>query len=78
MDEFKKQYYSSRKYPYTSEIIDHFRKDFYNALLEMKDKGKPCLTPEQAQRIIDSYSDESLAYDMQWHTPEELADINTK
>jgi hypothetical protein len=76
VDEFKKLYYSSRKYPYTSEITDHFRKDFYDALLEMKNRGKPCLTPEQAKRIIDSYSDESLAYDMQWHTPEELAEIN--
>ena len=24
-----------------------------------------------------SYCDETLAYDMQWHTPEELAEINT-
>lgn len=77
VDEFKRLYYSTRKYPYTTEIIDHYRKDFYNALLEVKEKGKPCLTEEQAQHIIDSYCDETLAYDMQWHTPEELAEINT-
>lgn len=77
VDEFKRLYYSTRKYPYTTEIIDNYRKDFYKALLEVKEKGKPCLTEEQAQHIIDSYSDGDLAYDMQWHTPEELAEINT-
>jgi hypothetical protein len=45
--------------------------------LNIKEKGKPCLTEEQAKHIIDSYCDETLAYDMQWHTPEELAEINT-
>lgn len=75
--EFKRLYYSTRKYPYTTEIIDHYRKDFYKALLEVKEKGKTCLTEEQAQHIIDSYSDDDLAYDIQWHTPEELAEINT-
>lgn len=77
VEEFKKLYYSTRKYPYTTEIIDHYRKDFYKALLKVKDKGKPCLTKKQAQHIVDSYSDGDLAYDMQWHSPEELAEINT-
>ena len=77
VEEFKKLYYSVRKFPYTSEIIEHYRKDFYKALLNIKEKGKPCLTEEQAKHIIDSYCDETLAYDMQWHTPEELAEINT-
>lgn len=62
---------------FTKEQIDKYRKDFHKALLDIKEKGKPCLTEEQAQRIIDGYSDGDLAYDMQWHTPEELADINT-
>ena len=77
VDDFKKLYYSTRKYPYTTEIIDHYRKDFYKALLEIREKREPCLTEEQARHIIDSYCDETLAYDMQWHTPEELAEINT-
>ena len=77
VEEFKKLYYSIRSLPYTSEIIEHYRKDFYKALLDIKDKGKPCLTEEQAKHIVDSYCDETLAYDMQWHTPEELAEINT-
>lgn len=75
--EFKKLYYSIRKPPYTTEIVDHYRKDFYKALLEITEKGKTCLTEEQAQHIVNSYSDEGLVYDMQWHTPEELAEINT-
>ena len=78
VDEFKKLYYSTRVYPYTTEIIDHYRKDFYKALLEEKEKGVPCFTKEQAWHIIDSYSDDDLSYDMQWHTPEELAEINTR
>jgi hypothetical protein len=77
VEEFKKLYYSVRKFPYTSEIIEHYRKDFYKALLNIKEKGRPCLTEEQAKRIVDSFSDDALAYDMQFHTPEELADINT-
>ena len=43
--------------------------------MEVKEKGKTCLTEEQAQHIIDSYSDDDLAYDIQWHTPEELAEV---
>lgn len=77
VEEFKKLYYSVRKFPYTSEIIEHYRRDFYKALLNIKEKGRSCLTEEQAKHIIDSYCDETLAYDMQWHTPEELAEINT-
>jgi len=78
VDEFKKLYYSTRVYPYTTEIIDHYRKDFHKALLDIKEKGVPCLTKEQAKHIIVSYSDDDLSYDMQWHTPEELAEINTR
>lgn len=77
VDEFKKLYYSVRKFPYTSEIIEHYRKDFLKALLNIKDKGKPFLTDEQANDIVDYYCDEYLAYDMQHHTPDELAEINT-
>jgi hypothetical protein len=66
-----------REYPYTTEIVGHYREDFYKALLNIKEKGKPYLTEEQAKGIVDSYSDDSLAYDMQSHTPEELAEINT-
>ena len=62
---------------FTKEQIDKFRKDFLEALLKVLDRGKPCLTQEQAQHIVDSYSDGDLAYDMQYHTAEELADINT-
>ena len=54
-----------------------FSVDFYKVLLEIKKKGDTCLTEEQAQLIVDSYSDEGLEYDMQWHTPEELAEMNT-
>ena len=75
--DFKKLYYSVREYPYTTEIIGHYREDFYKALLIIKEKSKPYLTEEQAKGIVDSYSDDSLAYDMQFHTPEELAEINT-
>ena len=57
--------------------IGNYREDFYKALLNIKDKGKPYLTDEQAKDIVDGYSDEALAYDMQTHTPEELAEINT-
>ena len=77
VEEFKKLYYSVREYPYTTEIIGNYREDFYKALLNIKDKGKPYLTDEQAKDIVDGYSDEALAYDMQTHTPEELAEINT-
>ena len=77
VEEFKKLYYSVRKFPYTSEILEHYRQDFLKALLNIKDKGKPFLTKEQAENIVDSYCDEDLAYDMQHHTPEELAEINT-
>ena len=77
VEDFKRLYYSTKKYPYSTEVIDHYRKDFRKALLEIKEKGKPCLIEEQAQRIIDSFSDGDLAYEMQSHTPEELAEINT-
>ena len=77
VEDFKRLYYSTKKYPYSTEVIEHYRKDFYKALLEIKEKGKPCLTEKQAQHILDSYSDGDLAYEMQSHTPEELADINT-
>ena len=76
VDEVTKMY-SNTKYPYTTEIIDQYRKDFHKALLAIQEKGKPCLTEEQVQRIVDSFSDGGLAYDMQWHSPEELAEINT-
>ena len=62
---------------FTKEQIDTFRKDFYQALLKVTDKGKPYLTENQAQDIVDSYTDNALAYDMQFHTAEELAEINT-
>lgn len=62
---------------YTKEQIDKYRKDFHAALLNIKDKGKPYLSEEQAKRIVDSFTDNALAYDMQFHTPEELAEINT-
>ena len=62
---------------FTKEQVDAFRRDYYEALLKVMDKGKPCLSPEQAKHIVDGYSDGDLAYDMQWHTPEELAEINT-
>ena len=77
VEEFKKLYYSIRSLPYTSEIIEHYRQDFLKALLNIKDKGKPFLTEEQAKDIVNGYSDDSLVYDMQHHTPEELAEINT-
>ena len=54
VEEFKKLYYSVRKFSYTTEIIEHYRRDFYKALLNIKEKGKPCLTEEQAKHIIDS------------------------
>lgn len=65
------------KKDFTKEQIDKFRKDFHQALLKVMDKGKPFLTEEQAKDIVDSYTDNALAYDMQFHTAEELADINT-
>lgn len=77
VEEFKKLYYSVRKFPYTSEIMEHYRKDFYRALLNIKERGNPCLKEEQAQNIVDSFTDNALAYDMQFYTPEELAEINT-
>ena len=62
---------------FTKEQIDKYRKDFYDALLRVSDKGKTFLTENQAKDIVDSFTDNALAYDMQFHTPEELADINT-
>lgn len=62
---------------YTKQEIDDFRSKFYDALLAVESNGKPFLTDKQAKEIVDGYTDESLAYDMQYNTPESLADIHT-
>lgn len=62
---------------YTKQEIRDFRRKFYEALLAVKSNGKQFLDERQAHHIVDGYTDESLAYDMQWNTPETLAQIFT-
>lgn len=62
---------------YTKQEIDAFRKAFFDALLAVKSNGKQFLTDKEAHHIVDGYTDESLAFDMQWNTPETLAQIFT-
>ena len=62
---------------YTKQEIDDFRAKFKAALLAVRSNGKPFLDERQAQHIVNGYSDESLAQDMEFNTPESLADIHT-
>lgn len=63
---------------HTKEEIMKFRKELYTALLNIKNDGKPFLTPKKAQHLMLGYEDdEVLDYDMDGNTPESLADILT-
>ena len=66
-----------KKPNYTKQEIDDFRVKFNSALLAVKSNGKPYLTEEQAQNIVDGYNDKVLAQRMEYNTPESLADIHT-
>ncbi|MBR1525138.1 MAG: hypothetical protein IJ640_00560 [Prevotella sp.] len=66
-----------KEWTFNKQEIDDFRAKFKAALLAVKSNGKQFLSERQAQHIVDGYSDESLAYDMQWNTPETLAQIFT-
>lgn len=65
----KKKYYG-----FTKQEIDVFRAELMKCLREEKNAdGTPCLT-EKTVRAYSSESDESLAYNMQYNTPQSLAD----
>lgn len=69
--------YKNSKMAYTKQEIDDFRSKFYDALLAVRSNGKPFLTEKEAHHIVDGYTDESLAQDMRFNTPETLAQIFT-
>ena len=62
---------------HTIEEIKEYRQQLYEELCKIREKGKPYLTDEEARKMADSPSDESLDYDMDYSNPELMADILT-
>lgn len=63
---------------HTREEIARYRKELYVCLKNMKDSdGTNSLTNEQASHLAYDIADVSLDNDMQYNTPQELADLWT-
>ena len=56
--------------------ITEYRKQILQALLAAADDdGRPRLTEEEAVRLSKEFSDDELAFGMDYNTPEEVADM---
>lgn len=56
--------------------ITEYRKQILQALLDAADcDGHPRLTEEEALRLSKEFSDDELAFGMDYNTPEEVADM---
>ncbi|HBN47199.1 MAG TPA: hypothetical protein DD401_06290 [Prevotella sp.] len=56
--------------------ITDYRNLILKALLAASDDdGRPRLTEEEAKRLSKEFSDEELAFGMDYNTPEEVADM---
>lgn len=56
--------------------ITEYRKQILQALCEASDDdGRRRLTDEEAMRLSQEFSDEELAFGMDYNTPEEVADM---
>lgn len=63
---------------HTREEIARYRKELYVCLKNMKDSdGTNSLTNEQASKIAYDTTDGTMDDIMQYHTPQELADLWT-
>ncbi len=63
---------------HTKEEIAQYRRKLYECLRNMKDSdGTYCLTKEQALKITFDTTDGTMDDIMQYHTPQELADLWT-
>ncbi len=62
---------------HTKEQIAEYRQQLFKELCKIKEGGKPYLTEQEARQMADSPSDESLDEDMDYSSPELMADILT-
>lgn len=62
-------------YGFTKEEVSKFREEYANCLREVKDNyGNKLLNEDRVRKIL-SISDSNLAYNMQYNTPQSLADF---
>lgn len=62
---------------HTKEQIAEYRQHLFEELCKIKENGKPYLTEDEARKLADSPSDDSLDSDMDYSSPELMADILT-
>lgn len=56
------------------ELIDEYRLQVRGFMLEaVKDNGEKCLTEREVDEILDTFSDDDLAFGMDFNTPQETA-----
>lgn len=62
-------------YGFTKEEVRKFREEYAKCLRELKDDHGNRFLKEEHVRAVLSHSDSILAYNMQFNTPQSLADI---
>lgn len=62
---------------HTKEQIAEYRQQLFEELCKIKENGKAYLTEDEARKLADSPSDDSLDSDMDYSSPELMADILT-
>ena len=69
-------YHTKPSYQLVMQNITEYRKQILQALRAASDPdGRRRLTDEEAARLAKEFSDEELAFGMDYNTPEEVADM---
>lgn len=56
--------------------IEEYRAEVLQALLEAKNEdGTPAITPKEAQKALNGFTDDELQDGILWNSPQDVADI---